>query len=127
MTLQRLPLLLALALASPAAWAGQSLTIQGRVLDASGNPVNGSSVLFRVKVLTPLDSPWGKGIGFFNVDGLDHGKLGGWLQSNYRVVNTPITHAEFGGIRITPNVYTTLDEVDRFAELVLTAIRKGIA
>ncbi|MCA0374818.1 MAG: aminotransferase class V-fold PLP-dependent enzyme [Gemmatimonadetes bacterium] len=81
----------------------------------------------RVKVLTPLDSPWGKGIGFFNVDGLDHGKLGGWLQSNYRVVNTPITHAEFGGIRITPNVYTTLDEVDRFAELVLTAIRKGIA
>jgi selenocysteine lyase/cysteine desulfurase len=81
----------------------------------------------RVKVLTPLDSPWGRGIGFFNVDGLANDKLGGWLMSQYRVVNTPITHAEFAGIRITPNVYTTVDEVDRFADLVLTAIKKGIA
>lgn len=81
----------------------------------------------RVKVLTPLDSKWGGGIGFFNVDGLAHDKLGNWLMGQYRVVQTPITHPEFTGIRVTPNVYTTLDEVDRFAELVLQAIKKGIA
>lgn len=81
----------------------------------------------RVKVLTPLDSPWGGGIGFFNVDGLPHDKLGNWLMGQFRVVQTPITHPEFTGIRVTPNVYTTLDEVDRFAELVLMAIKKGIA
>jgi selenocysteine lyase/cysteine desulfurase len=81
----------------------------------------------RVKVLTPLDSKWGGGIGFFNVDGMDPGKLGSWLVGQHRVVQTPITHAEFSGIRVTPNVYTTLDEIDRFSELVLTAIRKGIA
>ena len=81
----------------------------------------------RVKVLTPLDSKWGGGIGFFNVDGLAHDKLGNWLMGQYRVVQTPITHPEFTGIRVTPNVYTTLDEIDRFAELVLQAIRKGIA
>lgn len=80
----------------------------------------------RVKVLTPLDSKWGGGLGFFNVDGIDPTKLGGWLMSNHRVVQTPIVHPEFKGIRVTPNVYTTLDEIDRFAELVLTAVHKGI-
>ncbi|WP_439642874.1 aminotransferase class V-fold PLP-dependent enzyme [Gemmatimonas sp.] len=80
----------------------------------------------RVKVLTPLDSKWGGGLGFFNVEGIEPTKLGGWLMSNHRVVQTPIVHPEFKGIRVTPNVYTTLDEIDRFAELVLTAIHKGI-
>ena len=81
----------------------------------------------RVKILTPLDSPWGGGIGNFSVDGLDPAKLGNWLFGQHRIVNTPITHAEFNGIRITPNVYTTLDEIDRFSELVLRAIKSGIA
>lgn len=81
----------------------------------------------RVKILTPLDSPWGGGLGFFAVDGLDPHKLGSWLLSQHRIVQTPITHPEFSGIRVTPNVYTTLDEIDRFSELVLRAIHKGIA
>lgn len=81
----------------------------------------------RVKILTPLDSPWGGGIGFLHIDGLDPGKLGSWLVSKHRIAQTPITHAEFSGMRVTPNVYTTLDEVDRFSELVLKAMRDGIA
>jgi len=80
----------------------------------------------RVKILTPLDSPLGAGIGFITVDGMDPNKLGGWLMSQHRVVQTPIVHPEFSGIRVTPNVYTSLDEVDRFSDLVLLAIRKGI-
>jgi isopenicillin-N epimerase len=82
----------------------------------------------RVKVLTPLDSPNGGGIGFFNVDGLDPVKLGGWLYSKHNIVTTPIVHEkEFAGIRVTPNVYTTPQEIDVFAEKVLVAMRQGIA
>lgn len=81
----------------------------------------------RVKILTPLDSPNGGGIGFISIDGLDPSKLGNWLMGQHRVVQTPITHPEFSGIRITPNVYTTLDELDRFSDLVLKAIKTGIA
>ena len=81
----------------------------------------------RVKILTPLDSPYGGGICMFNVDGLDPVKLGGWLMGNHRIINTPIVHAEFAGIRICPNVYTTIDEIDRFSEFVLKAIKAGIA
>jgi selenocysteine lyase/cysteine desulfurase len=80
----------------------------------------------RVKVLTPLDSKNAGAIALFSVDGLDFAKLGAWLMANYRIVNTPIPHAEFSGIRITPNVYTTTDEIDIFADAVTTAIKKGI-
>ncbi len=81
----------------------------------------------RVKLLTPMDSKWGGGIGNFAVDGLDPVKLGNWLFGTHRIVQTPIVHPEFSGIRVTPNVYTTLDEVDRFAELVLRAMKTGLA
>jgi selenocysteine lyase/cysteine desulfurase len=81
----------------------------------------------RVRVLTPLDSPYGGGIGFFSVTGMDMAKLNGWLWDSHRIVNTLITHPEFSGLRITPNVYTTPDEIDLFAEKVLEGIRKGIA
>ncbi|MBW7935244.1 MAG: aminotransferase class V-fold PLP-dependent enzyme [Gemmatimonadaceae bacterium] len=81
----------------------------------------------RVKVLTPLDSDRAGAICLFSVDGIDPGKLGGWLLSKHRIVTTPIGHPEFSGIRVTPSVYTSVDEVDVFADAVLQAIAKGIA
>lgn len=81
----------------------------------------------RVRVLTPLDSPWGGGLCLFTVDGMDMPKLGSWLMSQHRIVTTPIVHDEFTGIRVTPNVYTTPDEVDLFSEKVLDGIRRGVA
>ena len=81
----------------------------------------------RVRVLTPLDSPYAGAICLFGVEGLDMPKLGGWLYDKHRIVTTPIVHPEFTGIRITPNVYTTPDEVDTFADRVLFAIKQGIA
>jgi selenocysteine lyase/cysteine desulfurase len=78
-------------------------------------------------VLTPLDSPYAGAICLFGVEGMDMPKLGGWLYEKYRIVTTPIGHPEFTGIRITPNVYTTPDEIDTFADKVLLAIKRGIA
>jgi selenocysteine lyase/cysteine desulfurase len=80
----------------------------------------------RVKILTPLDSETSGAIGFFTVDGIEFGALSAWLLAKHRIVNTPIDHPEFQGIRITPNVYTTVDEIDVFADKVLQGIRKGI-
>ncbi|MEZ5423616.1 MAG: hypothetical protein R2682_11060 [Pyrinomonadaceae bacterium] len=39
---------------------------------------------------------------------------------------TPIVHPEFSGIRITPNVYTTLWELDRFCSVVEDVAKKGL-
>ncbi len=81
----------------------------------------------RVKILTPLDSPYSGAICLFSVTGMDMPKLGEWLLGQHRIVMTPIVHPEFSGIRITPNVYTTPDEIDTFADKVLMAIRSGVA
>ncbi|HET8771643.1 MAG TPA: aminotransferase class V-fold PLP-dependent enzyme [Gemmatimonadaceae bacterium] len=81
----------------------------------------------RVKVLTELGPDKAGAICLFSVDGMDPVKLGGWLMREYRIVNTPIVHPEFSGIRITPNVYTTIDEIDVFTEAVKRALKQGIA
>jgi selenocysteine lyase/cysteine desulfurase len=81
----------------------------------------------RVKVLTPLDSPDGAGICLVSVDGIDCEALGGWLHAKHRIITTPIKHAEFSGLRVTPNVYTTIDEIDLFAERMLEALQRGVA
>ena len=81
----------------------------------------------RVTILTPLDSKDSGAICLVDVEGLDNVKLGGWLMNNFRIVNTPIVHPEFRGIRITPNVYTTVDEIDTFADKMVLAIKNGIA
>ncbi len=81
----------------------------------------------RVKILTPLDSPYGGGIGLLHIDGIEAPKLGTWLYNNDHIVTTPIVHPEFEGLRVTPNVYTTLEEVDLFTDRVQKAIKQGMA
>jgi selenocysteine lyase/cysteine desulfurase len=80
----------------------------------------------RVAVLTPLDSNYGGAIGLVSVDGIDTRALPGWLRRRYGIITVPIIHPEFEGLRVTPNVYTTVDEVDQFAEAMLEAIESGI-
>jgi selenocysteine lyase/cysteine desulfurase len=81
----------------------------------------------RVRMLTPIGPNESGAIGVVAVDGMDIGKLQGWLLAKHRIVATPLVHPEFSGLRVTPNVYTTLDEVDLFAERMEQAIRRGIA
>jgi len=81
----------------------------------------------RVKMFTPIGPNESGAIAVVGVDGMDMGALGGWLLNKHRIVATPIVNAEFAGLRVTPSVYTTVDEIDRFAEAMLMGIRKGIA
>ena len=81
----------------------------------------------RVKVLTPLDGERAGAIALVQVDGIETPKLQQWLQAKYGIVTVAIVHEEFHGLRVTPNVYTTRDEVDHFADRILAAARSGIA
>jgi isopenicillin-N epimerase len=80
-----------------------------------------------VKVLTPYDPQQSCGLALFNIEGCDPGKLGAHLWDRYRIIVTPIVHDEFRGIRVTPNVYTTLNEIDMFCDAVEKVIRNGLA
>ena len=64
----------------------------------------------RVKLQTTLDPGQSCGIGVVDVDGVDCAAIGRYLWDRHRIIVTPIKHPEFEGNRITPNVYTTLEE-----------------
>ena len=81
----------------------------------------------RARMLTPMAPGRSGAIGVLAIEGMDMAKLGEWLLGQHRIVTTPLVSEEFTGVRITPNVYTTLDEIDLFADRVSRAIRKGLA
>jgi selenocysteine lyase/cysteine desulfurase len=81
----------------------------------------------RAHMITPIGPNQSGAIGVFTIDGMDMAKLGGWLMSKHNIVTTPMVNDEFHGMRITPNVYTTVDEVDLFADRVIAAIKTGVA
>ena len=41
-------------------------------------------------------------------------------------MTTPIVHKEFNGLRITPSVYTTLDELDTFSGRMEQILKTGL-
>ena len=53
-------------------------------------------------------------------------KLATHLWDRRRIIVTPIVHEEFQGLRVTPNVYTTLGEVDAFVEEMERVIERGL-
>lgn len=75
---------------------------------------------------TSFDPRQSCAIANFKIDGIDPVALGGHLMAKHKIFTTPIVHDEFTGIRITPNVYTTLWELDRFCNIVESVARKGL-
>lgn len=75
---------------------------------------------------TSFDPVQSCAIANFKIEGIDPRELGSYLMSNHKIFTTPIVHPEFTGIRITPNVYTTLWELDRFCNVVETVAKKGL-
>jgi selenocysteine lyase/cysteine desulfurase len=82
----------------------------------------------RVKVWTPLDDDSAScGITLVDIKGIDPGKLGAHLMDKHGILVTPIVHKDFQGIRVTPNIYATLDEIDRFGEVMQQVVAKGLS
>jgi len=69
----------------------------------------------KIRIHTNLDPAHSCAIGTVQVTGIPAGKVVAQLWERWRIIATPIVHAEYEGVRVTPNVYTTLEEVDTFA------------
>jgi isopenicillin-N epimerase len=79
-----------------------------------------------VRILTSYDPQQSCGLATFGIDGLDLNKLIGHLFNEYRIIVTGfVNFAGINGIRVTPNVFTTLREIDAFAEAVERVLEKG--
>jgi selenocysteine lyase/cysteine desulfurase len=80
----------------------------------------------RVKIHTSFDPAMSCGIGNVQVEGIDTQALARHLFDTRRIIVVPIHHEEFEGLRVTPCVYTTPDEVDLFAEAMEQVIARGL-
>ncbi len=80
----------------------------------------------RVRFHTSLRPGFAGGIATVEVDGIDPGKLADWLWNAHRIFVVAIQHEEFQGIRISPSVYTTYEELDRFCDAMEHVIESGL-
>jgi selenocysteine lyase/cysteine desulfurase len=90
------------------AWAGRVVKLPG------------------VKLLTSTDPAQSCGVATMAIEGIEAPKLAKWLLEKKQIVVSPMGHPEVKGIRVTPHVYTTLSELDRFVDAIGVAARDGL-
>jgi isopenicillin-N epimerase len=88
----------------------------------------------RIKVLSDLSEPpktWG--VCAAHIEGIDVRDLAKFLMDKYRIIVVPLIGGvppnsvfDYQAIRVSPNVYTTLEEIDTFAMAMEDAVKNGV-
>ncbi|MEJ7712815.1 MAG: hypothetical protein WKF84_23945 [Pyrinomonadaceae bacterium] len=77
--------------------------------------------------MTSYDPQQSCGLANVDIEGVDLAKLGAHLFNEHRIITTPIVNDRgVNGLRVTPNIYTTLGEIDTFAEAMERVIERGL-
>jgi selenocysteine lyase/cysteine desulfurase len=80
-----------------------------------------------VAVLTPDDDAQSCALGALSIAGITGPQLVDHLMTRHRIhVRARVVPNEFSAIRVTPNVYTTVAEVDAFARAIEQVATKGL-
>ena len=53
-------------------------------------------------------------------------KIDAFLWDKYRIITTPIHAPDYNGIRVTPNIYTPLEEIDTFVRAMEDLLKNGL-
>ncbi len=80
----------------------------------------------KIRFNTSFDPKQSCAIANVQIEGTNPEAVTKYLFDKHRIFATPIVHEEFQGIRITPNLYTTLGELDRFCEEMELIARRGL-
>ena len=87
----------------------------------------------RVKLHSSLDAGQTWGLAVVSIDGIDTNKLVTHLWDKYRIVITGVGHENektpnlsYRGLRVTPNIYTPLEEIDTFVEAMQNVVKNGL-
>jgi selenocysteine lyase/cysteine desulfurase len=88
----------------------------------------------RIKILSDLSEPaqcWG--VAAVYIDGIDVRQLARFMMNKYRIVVVPLVGGappnsvfDYQALRVSPNVYTTLEEIDTFVEAMENAVKNGV-
>jgi len=80
----------------------------------------------KIKWFTSLDRTQSCALTTVGIEGIKTSDLHSWLFQQKGIYTTTIVNEFIDGLRITPNVYATVGEVDRLANALLQACREGI-
>src|SRR5215472_3728102 len=88
----------------------------------------------RIKILTDLsDPPQAWALAAVYIDGIDVGDLSKFLLDKYRIIvvglkggKPPTQVFDFQCLRVSPNIYTTLEEIDTFVAAMEDAMKHGV-
>jgi selenocysteine lyase/cysteine desulfurase len=88
----------------------------------------------RIKILSNLGEPpetWA--VAAVNIEGIDVRSLARFLMNKYRIVVVALVGGappnqvfDYQALRISPNVYTTLEEIDTFVTAMEDAMKNGV-
>jgi isopenicillin-N epimerase len=88
----------------------------------------------RIRIHSSLEPGQTWGLAVLSVDGIDTAKMVTHLWDKYKIVVTAIGHENptepkfsYRALRITPNIYTPLEEVDTFVRAMQDIAKNGIA
>jgi selenocysteine lyase/cysteine desulfurase len=88
----------------------------------------------RIQILTDLSEPaqaWG--VAAVNIDGIPAGDLSKFLMDKYRIIVVGLSGGappnqvfDYQCLRVSPNIYTTLEEIDTFVAAMEDALKNGV-
>ena len=87
----------------------------------------------RIKLHSSLEPGQTWGLAVVSINGVDSNKLVTHLWDKYRIVIVSVGHdnektpsLSYHGLRVTPNIYTPLEEVDTFVEAMQNVVKNGL-
>jgi selenocysteine lyase/cysteine desulfurase len=88
----------------------------------------------RIRLHSSLEPGQSWGLAVVSIDGIDTDKLVPYLWDKYRIVITAVGHQNakdpklsYRGLRVTPNIYTPLEEIDTFVEAIQNVLKNGLS
>lgn len=80
----------------------------------------------RIRFSTGLEPGVACGIATVRIDAIEPIDLQRWLWNEHRILTTTIDHDDIKGIRVSPSIYTTTEELERFVDAMSRAARDGL-
>jgi len=76
-----------------------------------------------VKILTPLKKGFSCGLGIFSIEGKKPEEISDYLFTKHKIFTVAINWENIHGVRITPHIYTSESDLDRFADAIAEYVK----
>jgi selenocysteine lyase/cysteine desulfurase len=88
----------------------------------------------RIKIYSNLDPGYTWGLALVGIEGMESPKIASFLWDKYRIIvpairrqQPPGQQFDYQGVRVTPNIYTPLEEIDTFVMAMEDLLKQGSA